>query len=262
MDKINKIDLESLTKLAESYTYGQHNILGGHLEIYYVKKTEEFILKNFYSNTEYTDIDNNTGSCGQLMLKALKDIKSTYPQLYITRVIGNDDKFFTRKEAYHCFMLLSYNRLVDTDSSNFLQINDDNREQVLRNVLENNAVLFDPSFRRVVEFSQSGYTLKELLNEEYFEETNQHEILKKGISKPLIYSYADDVLMSLHYSDNYASKLGIILRYGNGKELRSDINAKVDLKKDNLAIKMIKAIRSAGIKEAYYSEDRGYYTTT
>jgi len=148
------MDPKNLKELVADYEYGQFNILDNGMKISYNPKTRQVKLDPFY----HYDAHPKRGSCGELMSTAYLEIRDTHPDLHVTRVTGNDPNFYRNSDAKHCFLFVSEQDLM---GGKYYSHEPEDIEQVI----EQDPLMVDPSFKTVVPFSESGYKVQRLMNQ-------------------------------------------------------------------------------------------------
>ena len=187
----------TLRELASNYEYGQFNLLEGNFHISYFESADKFILKNFF-NGHY---QSNKGTCRELVMKSFNDIKAMFPELYVTRTFGQDDKFFKGKEGHHWYNIITEYNPQQNQTANL--------EEIAKDLIKNDALVFDPCFRVVKKFKDTNYKIIELFDEKHQFDTIKDISLDKQEVVPLIYNHKKNLLTSLHNQPGYKSKLGI-----------------------------------------------------
>jgi hypothetical protein len=147
---------KELVQLISKYSYGQLNILKNEVEILYNEASQEMLLHPFYQHNIYS----TEGCCTELMGTAFKDIKEKYPDHYVMRAYGTDPDYFNDAFADHYFLLLSEKNLMG--KAEFID-----KEAKISDILEKDPLLVDPSFKKVMRFSGSGYKVRQLFGENY-----------------------------------------------------------------------------------------------
>ncbi len=146
--------LGELSDLVKSYEYGQFNILDNGMKISYNPEERQVELSPFYHFGDSPTM----GSCSELMTTAYSEIRKRHPDYYVIRAAGHDPDFFTRQKSNHCYLLVSHEDLMKGKPHT--------REQAdIKEVTSKNPIVVDPSFHRVVRFSDSGYIATVLHNQ-------------------------------------------------------------------------------------------------
>lgn len=148
------MDVKGLTELVSQYEYGQFNILEKEMKIRYNSRRQEIILNPFY---DYGSLSNK-GSCAELMNTAYFDILKRYPNYHVLRVTGYDPNFFRHAPAMHCFLLICEKDLMSGKPVTY-------EEKEIKDVTSSDPLIFDPSFHKVVPFSESSYGVIRLVNQ-------------------------------------------------------------------------------------------------
>jgi len=148
------MDSNGLIDLIKKYEYGQFNILDNGMKISYNLRTKQVKFDSFYRYGSRPTI----GSCGELMNTAYLDISEKYPELYITRALGNDSNFFKSPEDKHCFLFVSEEDLIANKHYTY-------ESRDIKKALLKNPLIVDPSFNRVIPFFESGYNVQGLINQ-------------------------------------------------------------------------------------------------
>jgi hypothetical protein len=205
------MDIKALKKLANTYEYGQFNILDGNFSVKYDPNTESFEFKNFY----HREKPDNRGTCAELMLQSCNDIKLLFPELYVTRVLGQDGKFFRDDDSPHYFNILTeYNPFKEQIST---------LEDLVKR-FEKDAVAFDACFHMAKKFSQTQHKITMVYEQEFpLEHAIDLNLGDDGVT-PLMYDYKNDTLIGLHSYHKYPSKIGLYFNSVDEQEL-IDINS-------------------------------------
>lgn len=148
------MDISELHDLIAGYEYGQFNILDNGMKISFNPKARKLMFDPLY---QYDSLPTR-GSCSELMNTAYLGILENFPEYHVTRVVGNDPDFFRGLQSKHWFLFLSESDLMN--GKNFTYQPNDIEEAVA-----NNPLVVDPSFHKVVPFSDSGYRVQGLFNQ-------------------------------------------------------------------------------------------------
>jgi hypothetical protein len=174
--------INPLQELIAPYQYGQFNLLEDEMQITVNSRTKQVKLAPFYRY----DTSLNFGSCGELMNSAYRAIRRELPYLHVTRVIGNDPSFFRKSLDTHCFLFVSEQDLLRGNL-----FTEDKKE--IEFAISKNPLIVDPSFQRVVPFSESGYSVQNLINQGCPVEYSQETILKDKGAVPLCKDSSDRI---------------------------------------------------------------------
>jgi hypothetical protein len=143
-----KKSIGELTEDLKNYNYNRENILNVPVTL------RDFPLKygieNFYSGEKI-----NQGDCVKLTESFVKNNLENN----LIRVVGSDSTFFNKKGAVHVYALMTQKNLP----RNFWELTFYEKKDVLEN---SNSLIFDPSFGKVLEFSNSGYKIDKIFESE------------------------------------------------------------------------------------------------
>lgn len=198
----SETDLDKLKKIVSGYNYSRKNIIGGNFRIKYNPEKHQILFLNFFDyNNEI-----KTGTCGELMTKVYNEIKieKVLPDYHIIRVEGNDPIFFNNEKKKHCFLLISKQDIMGDAEviKSPAEI-----EGVLKE--DENLILVDPSFNRVIKFSNSGYTARKLVNDNYHLNQPSFYFAETPRATPLYFT-SDGMLYSLKVDPKKKNKFEII----------------------------------------------------
>lgn len=136
-DRFNYRGLEWVTRLGRPILFIREKILA---------------ISDFYSN----DGQAYKGVCNELVAQAYRDILSTHGNLHqdgrIYRVSGGDPIYFGGED--HTFLAITEKPICDKGKTL--------EQDVKESLLDGKAIIFDPSFQRVVHFEGSGYSAKRI----------------------------------------------------------------------------------------------------
>lgn len=179
--------LEKTSNVLNKYEYCQLNNISIDTDII-VGQDETITFKNFYKGEELK----NNGTCYHLMNKAYNELTVLYSQLgldfTLLRCCGQDGseirgviREFSSPLCKHRFLLFGENipRLYEH------QINCDWKE-IDNFVTRHNEKLYiiDPSYNRIIKYSQSGYNITQLIGEYVTTPRYTDLVLPVGISIP------------------------------------------------------------------------------
>ncbi len=188
-----------LVDLIEKFKYGQSNILDNGMKISYNPKTKQVKLDPFYSY----DSRSTTGSCSELMNTAYLDISEKYPELYVTRVVGNDPNFFKGLDSSHCFLFVSEKDIMG--GKHYIH-----KAKDIKKVISENPLVVDPSFNKVVPFLKSKYKVKRLINKKSKVAYSNTNIVGNGSGAPLgIDSHGRMVYLIVNFDFYHFMNIGI-----------------------------------------------------
>ncbi|MBI5390530.1 hypothetical protein HZB02_03510 [Candidatus Woesearchaeota archaeon] len=152
------VDPKSIVDLIANYTYGQFNILDNGMGITYNRKTCQVKFDPFYTHGMPAKSGIISGTCVELMNAAYVAIRAKHPEYHVLRVQGNDPEYFLCRDDAHFYLLVS-----ETDLLGGKPVIETFNE--IEKVVSKDPLLVDPSFQRVVPFSNSGYRVEALWNQ-------------------------------------------------------------------------------------------------
>lgn len=231
-------------ELVANYVYGQFNILENEMTILYNPKTRQIQFDPFYNY----DVHLKRGSCSELMNIAYSEILKKYPELHVTRVVGNDPNFFINPLSKHCFLFVSERDLMNGKSYS-------HEAEDIEQVIEQDPLIVDPCFKTVVPFSDSGYKVQKLMNQGFRVLYSNKCILSHDRGVPLGFDAQGNLVFLIANLDIPGFlEIGLqragssILRYGFGdKDLLEILN------KDQKIMRFVNLLKEKKISE--YGEE-------
>jgi hypothetical protein len=155
-------NISSIESLISRFNYGQFNILKEHLTIVHDPENSMVLFYPFY----HYDKPDSYGTCTELMHFAASDLVKAFPGYHILQAGGTEPDFFFCKrtntkqfegESSHYFLLMvEENKMEEGDYTT-------NTSEISQ-ILAQETILVDPSFKRVVPFKSSGYLVDALQN--------------------------------------------------------------------------------------------------
>lgn len=208
------------------------------LKITYHKGTRQVKLQNFHA----MDCSLKRGTCTKLRNDAYFDIGLHYPDLYLLRVAGTEPNYFMQEGDTHHFLLIGKRDSID--------FNGESKDpELIKRITDQNPLLVDPSFKKVIPFLESEYTVFQLMTPGYevtYSNTKiigHHDGAPLGIDsqKNMIYLMADfnkpDILqiglqkVKSKWVDLYDLSSPILLKkLSNDSELMGLVNLLKDTK--------------------------------
>ncbi|HIH37800.1 hypothetical protein J4460_00175 [Candidatus Woesearchaeota archaeon] len=122
-----------LRGVVEPYQFGKLDLLDRMEEIDVRVSPDMVEIGNWY---DYRP-ENVHGDCGELMAKAYRKIRETFPHLAIEACWGYDTQLFTQFVGRHAFLVVRENQ-------------------------EGPGILVDPALKRIEPFDESGYLIEEI----------------------------------------------------------------------------------------------------
>jgi len=225
------MNINALRELAETYKYGQFNILEEEFSMEYYNLSNILIIKNFYNKDE----SSNSGTCRELAIKSLNDIKKLFPEIYVTNIYGQDDTFFNKNNGGHLFNILTTYNIANNSEETI--------ESKIQKLKDSDAILFDPCFKKVQKFSETNYNITKIFNSNYPLKKINDTQLNKGDFVPLTYNPTNNLLTCLHNHPGYDSKIGLYFMNITDQDF-CDINSyKLDLMNDKQIIQFAQIFR-------------------
>lgn len=132
----------------DGYYYGQMNLLKNDFQI--EEAEDELKIKNFYSGPNKVEVCHNQSDF----------YKKSNRDLNLIRVYGTEPVYFNDEGSKHIYLLYLKKEL----NPDFWYWNNLEMKNYL---IENNPLIVDPSFKKVIPFSNSGYEIKVILNNFY-----------------------------------------------------------------------------------------------
>ena len=141
-------------KIFADYEYGRFNLLDDKFGITEVDGV--VIFSNFFSP------NSQRGTCDEVAEHFYQNSEKGF-----YRATGNEPLFFCEKgrTVNHDYLL----QLQDTLPDDYWELSTGRKVDIM---LEQDPLIYDPSFKKVVRFSDSGYTLKNVINEPYDKRKN------------------------------------------------------------------------------------------
>lgn len=150
------VDSLWLSDLLIDYDYIKSNLLKTKIKIQNDFLTDKRVIKNFY---EYGK-NSKKGTCGELMQTLYEEINKKRPKYHCIRTCGLEPDYYFRDGCRHYFLLVSEKDIL-------------NRKEVVSDEVEISAIMdeydpliVDPSFRKVIRYSESRYTVRKMFNED------------------------------------------------------------------------------------------------
>ena len=146
------MDESGLHKIIEPYVYGM--VIPERLEALILdQKLNRLVVPGFFRRGEYLP----RGLCGELALIAERDIGGHYQDHCVLRALGTDNRYFNHPRSEHAFLLV----FDDNPLGERPKLDGPELEELLRQ----NPLLVDPSFKLVMPYRVSGYNAKVVVNE-------------------------------------------------------------------------------------------------
>jgi len=148
------MDVQPLQDIIGKYKYGKGYLLDGTLQVKFNPGTGQLMIDQFYRNGQ----NPTEGLCSELVLTAYSEIRNLHPSYHLTNVFGHDTEFFAQEGNEHQFLFASEGDLMSGKP-----IIDNAKE--ISDVLEQDPLIVDPTFNRIIRFSESGYAVNALVNQ-------------------------------------------------------------------------------------------------
>lgn len=231
---MNTKTLQGLISIANQYQYGQFNLLENEFDINYDKNGECFEFPNYHKY----DYNKKYGTCVELIIKTYNDIKTHFPNINVLKIHGQDDKYFSTESSRHYFNIILENNIESIDKIqdkyNHLEhekkhnlITEEQFKYNLKEILtNNNAIIFDPTYKIIKPCKNSKYTIKEIFFENEKLEMNTKIELHKFNCRPLFMEDCYEYLVGIHNHPDYTYNLGIVFEDVNGQATGYDISSK------------------------------------
>jgi hypothetical protein len=134
---------KNLLEGMKGYRYGRINLLENDFDFLYTFQGN-IKIKNFYRNSEIGE-----GDC----VKLTNDFCLQNKDLNLIRVGGNEPKYFYESSSSHFYTILFEKNLL----INFWETNFENKFNLIK---KSNPFIVDPSFKLVIPFNKSKYSIK------------------------------------------------------------------------------------------------------
>jgi len=196
------MDLKPIERIVASCEYRNINPLREEMSLARDPKRIWLRINNFYRYDKPTRI----GMCSELMNFIYLHPSLRKTQLRLLRAQGQDTEFYFSENSSHWFLLVT-----DEDIMRGKGCIDDPEKISMMLGSSDHVMLVDPSFKKIVEFPRSGYTVKKIFNQGHPINYYNNVVLEQEEKVPIGMT-ANKKIVFLSYSQRSKSLMRILIR--------------------------------------------------
>ena len=195
--------LGRLDTIISQFEYNQLNLLENPtpIRIKINPNSKQAYFEQFYRH----DKKPKQGTCSELMNTAFLELRDELYFYTIIRASGQESDFFKWDTSNHCFLLIYNSDPMKGESYT------ENQEEIM-SALSKNPLLVDPSFKRVIPYNESGYTIRKMMNHDCNVSYSNDLILGEGQFVPLG-TISNGGILYLTLNFGFESSIGVGVQF-------------------------------------------------